>query len=200
MNRRAMSTVRTGLLALSLALLSTGCGSAAGEPPLAGAAMGGPFELVDGQGQTVRWSDFDGQYRIIYFGFTYCPDICPTDVQRMSQGLRMFERTEPKLGAEVQPIFIAVDRQRDTPEKLREFASNFHPRLLTLSGSTRQLDEAAENFGAFYSIGEKQPDGSYAVNHSTATVLYGRDGEPLAILPTEEGAEAVATELGRWVS
>src|SRR5688572_22283356 len=170
MNRRAMSTVcnRLRALALPLALLAGGCGSVApaADPPLAGAAMGGPFELVDSQGRTVRWSDFDGRYRIVYFGFTYCPDCCPTDMQRLGQALLAFERAAPALGAAVQPIFISVDPERDTPENLREFAANFHPRLLALTGSRQQLDEAAKNFGAYYSIGEKKPDGSYDVNHS----------------------------------
>jgi protein SCO1 len=203
MNRHAMSTVRSRLraLALSVTLLAAGCGGApAGEPPLAGAAIGGPFELVDGHGKTVRWSDFEGKYRIVYFGFTYCPDVCPTDVARFSQGLAAFEKEAPALGAKVQPIFISVDWERDTPEKLAEFATNFHPRLIALSGSEAQVARAAKAFAVYYERGEAQGDGNYMVNHSTAAYLFGPDGKPLAILPTDQGGEAVAAELERWVS
>src|SRR5688572_24548837 len=98
MNRRAMSTVRARFLAtcLPLALLAAGCGGDA-APPLEGAAIGGPFELVDSRGKTVRWSDFDGKYRMIYFGYAYCPDVCPLDVQRMMQGYGRFKQAEPEL-------------------------------------------------------------------------------------------------------
>jgi protein SCO1 len=205
MNRRAMSTVRARFLVICLpfALLAASCGSSApaGEPPLAGAAIGGPFELTDSTGKTVRWSDFDGKYRIVYFGFTYCPDVCPTDIARMSQGLSRFERDQPELAAKVQPIFISVDPGRDTPEKLGQFAANFHPRLIALTGSPEQIAEAARNFAVFYELEkDAEGDGSYMVNHSTAMNLFGPKGEPLAILPTNDGPDAVAAELARWVS
>src|SRR5512139_2533237 len=113
MNRRTMSTVRARflVLCLPLVLLTGACGSGAPaeDPPLAGAAIGGPFELVDKTGKTVRWSDFQGKYRIVYFGYAYCPDVCPTDVQRFSQGYRIFARENPELATKVQPIFITVD-------------------------------------------------------------------------------------------
>jgi protein SCO1/2 len=206
MNRHAMSTVRSRLrtlalpAAISLAVLA-GCGDApAAQPPLAGAAIGGPFELTDSRGETARWSDFDGKYRIVYFGFTYCPDVCPTDIARMSQGLTRFERAEPERAAKIQPIFISVDPGRDTPEKLAQFAANFHPRLVALSGTPDQVAQAAKAFGAFYELGKDQGEGNYMVNHSTAMTLFGPKGEPLAILPTSEGPDAVAAELERWVS
>ena len=203
MNRRAMSTVRARFLVacVPLALLAASCGSGgAGEPPLAGAAIGGPFELVDSAGKTVRWSDFDGKYRIVYFGFTYCPDVCPTDVQRMSQGLSAFERAEPELGRKVQPIFISVDPERDKPAVVGEFISNFHPRLIGLTGTPDQVAAAVKSFAAYAEKGEVASDGKYLVNHSTLTVLFDPEGKPLAPLPTDQGPEAVAAELERWVS
>src|SRR5690348_18100143 len=108
MNRGAMST-RTRFVALSLAIaLLGGCGQGAtvpaGDPPLAGAAIGGPFELTDSAGNMVRWSDFDGKYRIVYFGYAYCPDVCPLDVQRMMKGFAQFQKAEPERAAQIQPI------------------------------------------------------------------------------------------------
>src|SRR5688572_29319597 len=117
MNRGAMSTLRACLLAVSLSVcpLAAGCDAGpAGDPPLAGAAIGGPFELVDSAGKTVRWSDFDGKYRIVYFGYAYCPDVCPLDVQRMMQGYARFKEAEPELASQVQPLFVTIDPARDT--------------------------------------------------------------------------------------
>src|SRR5688572_31205288 len=109
MNRGAMSTRSRRFLAASLAIaMLGGCGQdalPAVDPPLAGAAIGGPFELVDTTGKTVRWSDFDGKYRVLYFGYAYCPDVCPLDVQRMMQGFARFKEARPELAAQVQPIF-----------------------------------------------------------------------------------------------
>jgi len=201
MNRRAMSPVRALSFAATLSLmpLVAGCGPAA-EPPLAGSDIGGPFELTDSTGKTVRWNDFAGKYRIVYFGFTYCPDVCPTDLARMSGGLEQFERDHPELGARVQPIFVSVDPDRDTPAVVAEFIANFHPRLAGLTGTPEQVEQAAAAFKVFYEKGEPAADGKYLVNHSTVTYLFGPEGEPLATLPTDLGPEAVAAELATWVS
>lgn len=188
-------------VAIALGMALVGCQQAqtAAEAPLAGAAIGGPFELTDSHGKMVRWSDFAGKYRIVYFGYTYCPDVCPTDVARMSQGLRKFEQDNPALGAQVQPMFISVDPQRDTPEIVGEFAANFHPRLIALTGTPAQVKQAAAAFKVYYEAADKAADGSYMVNHSNVTYLFGKSGEPIAILPTDQGADAVAAELARWV-
>ena len=198
-----MSTLRSLFLAtsLSLAVLAAGCGSApTEEPPLAGAAIGGPFELVDSKGETVRWSDFDGQYRMIYFGYAYCPDVCPLDVQRMMQGYERFKQAEPELAAQVQPLFVTIDPQRDTPAVVGEFAAAFSEDLVGLTGTAEQVDAAAKAFGVYYAKGEDAGGNSYLMDHSRSAYLMGRQGEPIALLPADKGAEAVATELERWVS
>lgn len=191
-------------LALPVALLSAGCSSntQTDEPPLAGAAIGGPFELVDETRKVVRWSDFDGRYRIVYFGYAYCPDVCPLDVQRMMQGYNRFKEAEPQLAAQVQPIFISIDPARDTPEVVGQFAKAFSNDLLGLTGNAEQVDRAAKAFGVFYSKGQDAGNGSYLMNHSRIAYLMGREGEPIATLPVQEndGASSVAAELERWVS
>jgi protein SCO1/2 len=145
MNRSAMPRA---LIASLLALLVVACRAEAppGEPPLAGAAIGGPFELVNSAGETVRWSDFDGQYRMVYFGYAYCPDVCPLDVQRMVRGYERFKQDEPALAAQVQPIFITIDPQRDTPEVVGEFTRAFSDDLIGLTGTPEQVDRAAKAF------------------------------------------------------
>ena len=199
-----MSTMPMRFLAVALpiVLLSAGCGgnAPAEDPPLAGAAIGGPFELVDKTGKTVRWSDFDGKYRIVYFGYTYCPDVCPLDVQHLMQGFARFEEAEPRLAAEVQPIFVSIDPVRDTPAKAGEFAAAFSEDLIGLTGTAEQVDAAAKAFGVYYAKGEDAGGSSYLMDHSRSAYLMGRQGEPIALLPADKGAEAVATELERWVS
>ncbi|WP_394730760.1 SCO family protein [Altererythrobacter sp. GH1-8] len=170
------------------------------DPPLAGADIGGPFELVGSDGETVRWSDFNGKYRIVYFGFTFCPDICPTDVQRMAQGLEIYAEKRPRQASNIQPIFISIDPVRDTPEKVGEFAAAFSDRLIGLTGSEEQVKAAADTFRVFYSRGEDTPGGGYLMDHSAIVYLFGPNGEPLATLPTDQGAESVAAELDKWVS
>ena len=202
MNRHAMSTVRARFLALCLplALFAAACDAPAGEPPLAGAAIGGPFELVDSQGKTVRWGDFDGKYRMIYFGYAYCPDVCPLDVQRMMQGYNRFKQAEPELAAEVQPLFVTIDPERDTPKVVGEFASAFSDDLIGLTGTPAQVAAAAKAFAVYYAKGEVSGAGGYLMDHSRAAYLMGRDGNPIALLPVEKSGEAVAAELERWVS
>jgi protein SCO1/2 len=201
MNRRAMLSVRASFVAVALSLtaLVSSCGEPL-EPPLAGSGIGGPFELTDSTGKTVRWSDFKGKYRIVYFGYTYCPDACPTDVARMSQGLTLFEKKYPELGTRIQPLFISVDPERDTPKVVGEFAANFHPRLIGLTGTPEQVKAAADAFKVFYELGPKDNNGAYMVNHSTVTYLFDPDGKPLATLPTDQGPDAVEAELETWVS
>ena len=169
------------------------------QPPLAGAAIGAEFTLTGEDGDPVSWSDFDGQYRTLYFGYTYCPDVCPVDTQRAMAGLKAFEQANPELGAQIQPLFVSVDPARDTPAVLAEFTDSFHPRLVGMTGTKEQIDAVTEAFAAVYSIEDPNEAGGYLVGHTNITYLFGPDGEPLAMLPTDQGPEAVAAELDKWV-
>ena len=203
MNRGAMSSRRSFVLAACLALTSlAGCDTPAEPAPLAGSSIGGPFELVDATGKTVRWSDFDGRYRMIYFGYAYCPDVCPYDVQQMMKGYNRFKAAEPELASQVQPIFVTIDPARDTPAVVGEFTRAFSKDLLGLTGTPEQIAGAAKAFAVYYNKGEDAGDGSYLMDHSRAAYLMGRDGKPVALLPVEvqDKGEAVAAELEKWVS
>lgn len=205
MNRHAM-TYRKCLtpLLLSLALAISGCNSAnapsdaAERPPLEGAAIGGPFTLIDKDGKTVRWADFAGRYRIVYFGYTFCPDACPFDMQKLIQGFNAFAKDNPDLAAKVQPIFISIDPARDTPEVVGQWTAAFSPRLLGLTGTPQQVDAAAKAFAAYYAKGE-ETSGGYLMDHSRIAYLMDPDGKPLAMLPVDKDGAAVAAELEKWV-
>jgi protein SCO1/2 len=171
----------------------------AGAPPLEGASLGGHFTLTAQDGRRVSDTDFAGKYRLVYFGFTYCPDVCPTDLQTIGAGLRRFEQSDPARAAKVQPIFITVDPRRDTPPVLARYVAAFHPRLIGLTGSEAEIARVARAYGSYVQRGTPAGDGSYGVDHSRTALLYGPQGEPIAIVPQDQGPDAVARELGRWV-
>jgi len=188
------------LVALLLALLLGACARAPAEaPPLQGATMGGSFTLTDQTGRRVSDSAFAGKYRLVYFGYTFCPDVCPTDMATLGAGLRGFEASDPARAARVQPIFITVDPARDTPAVLRQFVSQFHPRFIGLTGSDEEIAQVARAYRIFHERGAPGAVDGYLVNHSQMAVLYGPQGEPIAIVPHDQGAAGVAAELERRV-
>jgi len=187
------------LLLMALAFAIAGCSSPSTPPPLQGATMGGPFTLTDQNGRRVSDTAFVGKYRLVYFGYTSCPDVCPVDMQVIGAGLRQFEGEDSERAAKVQPIFITVDPARDTPAVLRQFVAHFHPRMIGLTGSEAEIAEAARKYRIFYERGEPGAGGGYMVNHTRMAVLYGPQGEPVAMIPHDQGPQGVASELGRWV-
>lgn len=193
---------------LSLAACHSPADRSPAEPPLAGASLGGPFTLVDQTGKTRHDTDFTGKYRIVYFGYSFCPDVCPVDLQKLMRGLAKFEKQDPELGERIVPMFITVDPARDTPEALAPFVARYHPRLLGLTGTPEQIAAVAKAYAVSYQkIKGSAPD-RYLMAHSQIAFLMGPKGEPLALLPLDdpstpdkdEGApDAVAADLARWV-
>jgi protein SCO1/2 len=169
------------------------------RPPLEGARIGGPFTLTDQTGRIVTERDFAGKYRIMYFGYTFCPDVCPTDVQAIGAALKSIEARDPAIAAKIVPIFVTVDPARDTPAVLKSFVAAFHPRMVGLTGSPQQIDAVKKTYAIFSEKGAASPGGGYLVNHSRQAYLMDPDGKPIALLPQDQGPRAVADELGRWV-
>ena len=208
MNRHAMIHQRRNRLPFVAAALASlalaACGSSnssappAERPPLEGAAIGGPFALVDKDGKTVTWNDFRGKYRIVYFGYTFCPDACPLDMQQLMKGFAQFEQASPERGAKVQPIFITIDPGRDTPKVVGQWTAAFSPRLMGLTGTPAQVAAAAKAFAAYYSKGE-ETSGGYLMDHSRTAFLMDPDGKPIALLAVDKGGPAVAADLEKWV-
>ncbi len=188
------------VLLAGLSLGSCGRQAEQGRPPLQGAALGGPFALVDQNGRPTTDKNFAGRYRAIYFGYSFCPDVCPTTLQALMQGYRTFAAASPTAAARLVPIFITVDPERDTPVVLKSYVSAFGPQLVGLTGSPAAIGAAAKEFGV-YSHRRVAPAESndYLVDHSSQVILLGPDGAPIALVPTDQGAKAVADTFGRWV-
>ena len=142
--------------------------------------IGGPFTLVDQDGRQVTEANFRGRFMLIYFGYTYCPDVCPTTLTTMADAVRLLGADEPK----VVPIFITVDPQRDTPDHLKMYVGYFHPRMVGLTGSAEQAAASAKAFRVYYAkVEDKEapPDSdAYVMDHTSIVYLMGPDGRFLS--------------------
>jgi protein SCO1/2 len=140
--------------------------------------VGGSFSLVDQSGAPRTDRDFRGKLMLVYFGFTYCPDVCPTDLQAMASAI-------DGLGADgenVQPIFITLDPERDTSSHLRDYLPMFHPRFVGLTGEIDKIKQAADAYKVYFERAEIGA-GDYTVDHSAYIYLMGRRGEYLGFFP-----------------
>ncbi len=200
-SRRQGATRLLQAICVASLLVLSACGQTASkeEAPLAGASLGGPFTLVDKGGKTVRYADFAGKWRIVYFGYTFCPDVCPLDLQHMMQGYHLFAKAHPALAARVAPMFITVDPERDTPAVMGQYTAAFGPELIGLTGTPAQVAEAAKAFAVFYQKRKGETPGTYLMDHSRAAYLMDGDGKPIALLPADQDGKAVAAELEKWV-
>jgi protein SCO1/2 len=197
----AMNSIVPALV--SAAMLLAACGSETPaqpeQPPLAGARIGGPFALTDQNGRQVRDTDFAGRWRMVYFGYTYCPDVCPTDMAKLGQAMRLLEKQAPREAAKLAPIFISVDPERDTPAVLKQFVANFHPRFTGLTGTPEAVAQVARSYAVY---AKKQPPseaGGYLVDHAAVAFLMDSQGKPIVSLPIDKDAGAVAEQLRHWI-
>lgn len=189
------------LIALLAAGLLAGCAPDAAPElaPLAGARIGGPFALTDGGGRTVTDAQFAGRYRLIYFGYTFCPDICPTSLQTLMKGYRLLAERAPAEAVKLQPIFITVDPERDTPAVIRDYVAAFGPELIGLTGSSDQIAAVAKRHAVFYAKRETPGASGYLMDHMSQAMLFGPAGEPIALIPQDGTPAQVADELQRWI-
>lgn len=162
------------------------------ETAIAGgaASVGGPFELVDHTGRIVTDADVITEPTLIYFGYTFCPDVCPLDVARNALAVELLEER----GYELQPVFISVDPKRDTPEVLAEFTGIFHPRMIGLTGSDAQVRDVARAYRAFFNVHDAEDD-FYLVDHSTFSYLVFPDEGFIEVFRRGESAPDMADRL-----
>jgi cytochrome oxidase Cu insertion factor (SCO1/SenC/PrrC family) len=157
--------------------------------------IGGPFALIDQDGRRRTDADFRGKVLLIYFGFSYCPDVCPADLQEI--GLAV-DRLGPA-GDAVQPIFITLDPARDTPEHLNEYVAMFHARFVGLTGDAAAIDAAARAYRVYYArVALEKSD--YTVDHSAFIYLMGRQGEYLGFFPPGTPADILVGTLKALVA
>jgi len=152
--------------------------------------IGGPFALIDHNGKPRTNEEFRGKLMLVYFGFTYCPDVCPTDLQNIGLAL---DQLGPA-GEQIQPLFITVDPERDTAEHLKDYVPMFHPRLIGLTGDPAAIHAAAAAYRAYYAEVPLKGD-DYTVDHSSFIYIVGTDGQYLGFFPPGTPPERIAESL-----
>lgn len=162
---------------------------------LAPVSIGGPFTLTDQNGKVRHAEDFKGKLSLVYFGYTFCPDACPTALSAIGAAL---DQLGPK-GDEVQPLFITVDPARDTVEGMKIYAENFHPRLIALTGTPQETAAAARAYKVYFQKVQPKEGGDYLMDHSSYIYLIGRDGKYLAHFGTDATGDSLAAALRKYL-
>ena len=152
--------------------------------------VGGDFRLIGNTGP-VALSDFRGQVVVLYFGYTWCPDICPTGLAALTAALNQLNATEQQ---QVQALFVSVDPERDDPQRLAQYTAYFHPRIMGLSGDLATLKSVARQYGASFNKVETG-DANYPVDHTADLYLIGRDGQLATTLPHGAAPETILQSL-----
>lgn len=180
-----------GVLALILGLSLTLFRPDAGADSKAMPTIGGPFTLTDHNGRAVTEADYRGKFLLMFFGYTYCPDVCPTGLQVVAQVMDGLGAAADK----VQPLFISVDPGRDTPAHLKEYVGLFHARLVGLTGTPEQVAAMAKSYRAFYRVAPGGDKDNYFVDHSAYTYLMGPDGKFITVFPAGTDAQRMGEEI-----
>lgn len=184
-------------LLLAIALWHERSGEIAPGPPAGAPSIGGPFALVDHTGRAVTDADFRGKYLLVYFGYTYCPDICPTTLQVVTQALDALGVA----AAKIQPLLITVDPARDTARVLAAYVRHFHPSLIGLTGTPAQIARAAKAYRIYYARGgDDASDEDYLMDHSSILYLMGPDGGYLTHFTSGIDPDTLAAKLRGYVS
>lgn len=195
--RPRLSLAAQALATLVFLALSTP-GIAAGPAGEGAGDIGGPFTLTDHTGRRVSDTDFRGRYLLVFFGYTFCPDVCPLGLANMAAILDLLGPDAER----IQPLFITLDPERDGVKELGAFVSAFHPRLVGLTGTAEEIADVASAYPVLY-YRVAHPSGAYFINHSAQIYLMGPDGAFIGSLdhdaPPEGAAAAIRSELRRDV-
>jgi cytochrome oxidase Cu insertion factor (SCO1/SenC/PrrC family) len=157
--------------------------------------VGGPFTLTDQAGRTRSDSEFRGKLMVVYFGYTYCPDVCPADLMAISQAL---DALGPAAEG-IQPVFITVDPERDT-KVLADYVAAFHPSLVGLTGSPEEIRKVANSYKAFYAKVPTERSGEYSIDHAGVIYLMGRSGEYLGFMPPQTNPDRLTEVLRKYLA
>jgi cytochrome oxidase Cu insertion factor (SCO1/SenC/PrrC family) len=157
-------------------------------------SVGGPFTLTDQTGRKRSDTEFRGKLMIVYFGYTYCPDVCPADLIAITQALYALGPAADG----IQPIFITVDPERDT-SALADYVAAFHPSLVGLTGSPEEIRKVANSYKAFYAKVPGEPNGEYSIDHTGVIYLMGRGGEYIGFMPPQTSPDRLAEVLRKYL-
>jgi protein SCO1/2 len=177
---------------LGLGLRETPKGAAG---TLLASAIGGPFRLIDQNGRTVTDADLKGKWSLIYFGYTHCPDACPTTLNDIAIAL---DELGPKRDA-VRPVFITVDPERDTPEVLKSYVTSFDAPILALTGTPAEVAQAAKDYRVYYAK-HPEPGGDYSMDHSSVIYVMDPEGRFTATFTPESSPEDIAARLKKLLA
>jgi protein SCO1/2 len=199
-----MTAAKAYALAVAASLI---CGVVAAEEPQPSAAqmmddlmygrgsVGGPFTLTDQNGKRRSDSEFRGKLLIVYFGYTFCPDVCPTDLMAITQAL---DALGPE-AARIQPIFITIDPERDNAG-MAEYLKAFHPSFIGLTGAPSEIRKVANSNKAFYAKIENARTNEYSIDHSGVVYLMGRDGQYLGFMPPQTAPDRLIDVLRKYLT
>ncbi len=166
---------------------------------LAGASIGGAFSATNQDGRPVSDRDFAGRYRLMYFGYTSCPDVCPTDVAALSRGVKAFQAAHADRAARLAAMFVTVDPERDDPDAIKQFVRAFSPDLIGLTGAPAAMAVMRQRFGIYAKkVPGSTPD-DYLMDHFAVIYLFGPDGAPVAFLSHGTTAADIAAMLDTYV-
>jgi len=154
------------------------------------ALIGGSFNLTNHLNKPVTEKDFSGKYMILYFGYTYCPDICPMDLQILTDAINLLDSS---ISGQITPIFVSVDPERDTVEIMAEYVQYFHEDLIGLTGTIEQVDAVKEEYRVYAEKADDTAD--YIVDHTSYTYLMGKDGKFLKHFNHAEDPEVMAAQI-----
>jgi len=157
--------------------------------------IGGPFNLVTHRGEKVTDETYRGRFLFVYFGYAYCPDICPTELANMAATLDHMGSA----ASAVQPLFVTVDPERDSPAFMSEYVAQFHPAMVGLTGTSKQIADVAKRYRVFYRKVEDESASEYLMDHSNFIYLMGPDGEFLSMFRGGTDPAAVAKTITKYV-
>ncbi len=164
-----------------------------------GISVGGEFDLTDGSGETVSESAFLGRYMLVYFGYSSCPDVCPTELSSMATALDIVAESDTALAEQVVPVFITIDPERDTPDAMKDYVAAFHPRMVGLTGSTEAIADIARKYKVFYSRGAAVDEDFYLMNHSGYVYFMGPEGKFITMFHGGTSPDSMAEAIRRYV-
>jgi protein SCO1 len=193
----ALALVAAIAVAATYALLPDRSDTAAPIVAASSTPAGGPFSLVDGTGAIITDQTFRGRWELVFFGYTYCPDLCPTTLSTIADALHELG----PLAAQIQPIFVTVDPRRDTPEIVGAYVKNFDPRIVGLTGSPEAIAAMTAEYKVYYAV-HKTGDGpdDYLMDHSGFVYLMNPEGKFARVLSGEGPGKALADRLRPFLS